>query len=223
VSREIPFARSFYQVIRSRYAANVYGHLRSLLDTVVPVQQVGHADYSDIERPQWGIASSQGLHVNRFTTSSITSAVDIAIEAVGIEMFDATLGHPLTGPALLLTPPSSWVPWANTPAPGPVAWTAGIRPQLDFDLGRSTVITGNVTAAPPFWGAEIYSDIETGHLVWVDPLAGYTTYFQYNYYQCNIWHRFLPSLILPTPLFLTVCTPVRNADLWVSWRYREIG
>jgi hypothetical protein len=221
VARELPFARSFSNVLRSRYGASVYGHLRNILDAVIPVQVVGHNDYSDIERPCWGIASQHVLHINRYTTSSITSAVDIAIEAIGFEMLNATAGAIQTGPALVLTPPSSWVPWANTPGIGALSFTPGILPQVDFDPGRTIAIAGNVTAAPPYWGAEIYNDIAVGHLAWVEFPA--LVFKEYNYYQCDNWHYFRPPLILPSPLFLTVCTPTKNTDLWVSWRYREIG
>ena len=44
MAREIPFARAFSKVLLGRYGASVYGHLRSILDTVLPVQIVGVHD-----------------------------------------------------------------------------------------------------------------------------------------------------------------------------------
>lgn len=220
MAREIPFARSFRQLLLKRYGASVYGHLKSVLETVVPVQQVGHQDFSDLERPCWGIATYQALHTNRYSTSSITSSADIAIEGIGIEADQPPTGiqpgirQPDYLPVLALTPPSTWVPWANTPAPGPVAWFPGIRPQIDFDPGRTVAITGNVIAAPPFWGLEMICNSSQHYN---------STFSIPRYFPNQTWYAFNPPLILPTPLFLTVTSSHDDCNLSVSWRYREIG
>jgi hypothetical protein len=216
VSRTYPFARSFNLLFQSRFGSTVYGRIQEILDTVLPVQVVG-TDYSDVERPCWGIATSRAGIANRYSTSTITSAVDIAIEGVGLELFDpnyAVQGLNRGGPFYFLTPPSTWIPWANTPGAGPTTWYAGIRPRVEFDPGRTIVITGCQSTAPPFWGAEIYGGISS----WVtDPFLFAQAFPQQN------WHHWDPPLILPATMFLTACSGFVESDIWVSWRYREIG
>lgn len=222
MARELGIAKTFRRMLRSRFRSDVYGDIRGLLDTILPVQVVGQ-DYHDTERPQWGITTAFAAHAARYCTSSITSAVDISIEAVSVEGYLPLVGNPRPwpGPFLLLTPPTTWIPWID--AAPPTYHEPGIRPRTVHDPGQTIAIAGQQNNAAPYWGAEIHSDINASHLVWVDPLTGYTTNFQYNYYQGNTWHRFLPSLILPAGMFLTAVASRVGCDFFVSWRYREIG
>ncbi|GAI64447.1 unnamed protein product [marine sediment metagenome] len=218
MARSLGISKTFRQLLRSRYHSQVYGDFRGILDTIIPVQSVG-TGFSDIERIAWGIATFQLLHINRYSTSSITSAVDIAIEGIGYEadqppIFPYANRRPLNGPMVVLTPPGVWVPWANTPAPGAIAWIPGVKPTLRFDNSQTIAITGNVTAPPPFWGLELMAN----------SITYYDTALTAPIHQASqSWHTFHPPMILPAGMFLTVCTPINDSSLWISWRYREIG
>lgn len=210
MARELPFGRAFLQVLRTRFGTDVYGHIQSILNAVVPVQILGHQDFSDEERPRWGISSyAQHLANPRYTTSSITAAVDIAIEEIVFEMrwTVGLIGNPVGNhPVILLTPPATWIPFDQ----GATAWLPGIKPDVRFGNSRTIVITGRNALPPPFYGAFYYQNLERKGGV----AEEYATLTRVT---------FNPPFILPTPLYLTVSTVQTDIDLWVSWSYREIG
>jgi hypothetical protein len=207
VAKEIPFARTFVQSLRSRFQAWQYGYFRSILDSVIPTVQVGR-DFSDIERPQWGIYSyaSRG-GVGLYVSSTITSAVDIAIEGLHWSSWYRSSGNVAQDqPLVVLNPPVSWIPFALNP----VSWFPGIRPRIEFDPGRTVVITGDNANIPPYWGLALNPNV-------------FELSFAPAYFAANNWHVFNPPLILPATMFLTCSIPSNLVDLEVSWRYREIG
>jgi hypothetical protein len=123
----------------------------------------------------------------------------------------------------LLTPDTSWIPWEDG---GAASFTPGIRPRIEFDPGETIAIVGYQDDDPPYWGAELWSnvDYEQANTVYWNTI-GFFAVYEYNtyWYQKDPWHRFIPPLILPAGLFLTVVPENRNLNLAVSWRYREIG
>lgn len=203
MARPIAIAQSFRQLLASRFKNTVYGDFRTISDTIVPVQIVG-SDFSDVERPAWGITGSTGPFVGEYPSASLTSAQDVAVEAITWQILDV-FGY-WAGPILVLTPPSSYVPFLNNGQ----EWSAGLRMRLAFDAGRSRLFTGSNPNLPPFWGLRLF-----GHSTWNVPAATVQPEMS--------WHRFNPPMILPATMFLTVFCSVKASHLTVSLLYREIG
>lgn len=202
MAREIAISRAFRKALQTRFRNTIYGDLKGLLDTILPVQILG-TDYSDQERPAWCITGSQGALVGQYSTASLTSAVDVALESISWRSLD-----PGTGSAFaqlhILTPPDTWVPFLFNG----VIWTAGVRPRTEFDSGQTVIVTGTNPAPPPYTGFILRpSRTLAGGILMTGPT-------DYN---------FLPPLILPATLYLTFVPSIPADDLIVSVRYREVG
>lgn len=200
---EIPIAKTFTGMLRSRFRNTIYGYLRSLWDTVLPVQLVGHQDFSDAERAAWHIFSYSVNQINQYASASISSRVDIAIEAINF-MASHWNGTPEAHAVYLYTPVASYVPWGG--AAPVVYWIPGVRPRIEFDLGHTFVTTG--TQGPGF------SPV-SGWLHMATLSVGNNT--------GNSVLTFNPPFILPATMYLTAQVATPDKRLYVSWRYREIG
>ena len=213
MAKELPVGRSFRRLQLGRFASTVYGQIKSVLDTVVPVQLVGSHDFSDNERPAFCISTftDHPGPALRYCTASITSATDIAIEGFGWEQVSKATGLHSTSPIVVLTPPATYVPFQA----GATYWFPGIIPSINPDgsyrYGRTVVVTGRTPNVAPYYGLELNANV--AH----DGAGIFFTAAQLT------WYTFSPPLILPTPLYLTITTTQTNEYLWTSWRYREIS
>ncbi len=199
MAREIGISSPHRRVAESRWRNTQWFELRSVYEGLVPVQVLGHRDFSDVERPSWSI-SCQSAHNGGYSACAITSASDIAIEAIGYNTFSLG-GVPADVPVIIFTPPLAFVPFELLPA----IWTAGIRPRVEFDTGRTVVITG-------------------GNLN-LSPIVGWYLFSRRNVNAASVEqiYYFDPPLILPKTMFLALQAQIWNRALISSFRYREIG
>lgn len=199
MAREIGISSPHRRVARSRWRNTQWFELRSIWEGLLPVARLGHVDFSDTERPCWGIASQARVPLE-YASASLTSAADVAVEAIGFNAFGST-GTPLDGVFVLFTPNAGYIPFLN----GPLFWTAGLRPRIEFDTGRSAVITGGNPAITGLEGLYLFAPRENN--TW----AGLN------------WHYFDPPLILPATMFLTLQCQAVSYAIITTFQYREIG
>lgn len=209
MARELPIVSQFNEMLRSSMGYNVAGWVRTLWDSIVPSKPILPPEFSDRSRPAWGIQSVSYWTIGfaHYQSCSITSAVDIAIEEFSVAIYKktATVGWRFE-PYIVYTPDASYIPFLNATA----YWIPWIRPRITFDTGNTIVVTGH---NPLVYGvAGLY-----GYSSGTNPTGSGYPFF--------VSHKFDPPLILPATMFLTVQTAsVANAiDLYVNWRYREIG
>lgn len=200
MAREIGISSPHRQVAKSRWRNTQWFELRSIWEGLLPVARLGHVDFSDTERPQWGITCQADGANFRYASASITSAADIAIEQVSFNVFTAA-GIPFDSPVTGFTPDAGYVPFAENA----IAWWAGIRPRIQFDTGRTVVVTGRNAAVYGNPGLFAFSS-RSPHAASIQQVL----YFD-------------PPLILPATMFFTLQEQISAQALIASFRYREIG
>lgn len=201
MARIIPIARSYSRAMAARFKNTVYGYLTGFADTISPVQRLGHVEFSDTERPAFHIYSYQAPVAAEYPSSSITSASDLAIEAISWQAF-ANLGAPEAGTIILFMPIVGYIPWIG--AGVPTYYVPGIKPRIEFDAGSTVAVCGTNPFVTPIAGWWAMSTLSVG-----------------NNANNNVLY-FDPPLILPATMILSVQYQSARKQLVVCYRYREI-
>jgi len=204
VSKQIPIAVSHSDAGEGKYRNRRFFSLTGIWDSISPVVRVGHPEFSDIERPAWCVSMISVHQIGlpaAFSSCSINSQLDIAIESIQWAVTVWNTGTSLQRLVLMFTPPANYIPFQTNG----LYWQPWVRPTIKKYASHNTVgITGRNVVPTPYMGWQMYScDDGTGGVA-------------------NERMDFDPPLILPATQVLSLQTQVVYDALAVSFRYREL-
>lgn len=192
-----------------------------IADHLVATKSVGPVEFEDFGEPLWGITGQTLATAGRFSTLSLLSDFDLAIQRVNGHIFETGFG-PINANVNIGVPPSTYDLFEF---PG-AAFAPGLRPSIDrFNAFSTTLVSSQSVGIQPL-GMELFTnstgiDIDNFGL-YLNVPNGLFPYAQSNRQTTGHEVYFDPPLWLPSGIFLTFQPGAQDVGIRMSVEYREM-